>query len=420
MQLRYKKILKIRRSALTLAVIISAIFLAVKCTSDSANTTKTEQEDKFKEFAGSTACVRCHKDVYDSYTHTGHYFSSSPATEKTILGSFENGKNEFDFNEFIAVDMEKRDSAFYQVEYINGAEAKRGRLDISIGSGKKGQTYLSWAGNHLVQLPISYFSPARQWSNSPGFPVDQAVFNRAITSRCLECHMTYVQKISDTAIALEEFDHNRILYAVNCEKCHGPAARHVEFQTQNPEIKQAKFIINPAKLSRQQKLDLCALCHGGQLNKTKPSFTFQAGDTLADFFSINKIPVDPAAIDVHGNQMGLLVASKCFQMSELTCTSCHDIHKKENGQIASFSRRCMNCHNEAHGTSCKMTASIGPVITEDCIDCHMPKQPSHSVAVYLQGMNIPVLALMRTHFIKVYPEQTEPVLNMLREKKLQK
>ena len=55
---------------------------------------------------------------------------------------------------------------------------------------------------------------------------------------------------------------------VDCEKCHGPAARHVEFQTQNPKETIAKFIINPAGFSRQQSLDMCALCHGGRLQKT--------------------------------------------------------------------------------------------------------------------------------------------------------
>jgi hypothetical protein len=201
---------------------------------------------------------------------------------------------------------------------------------------------------------------------------------------------------------------------VNCEKCHGPAARHVQFQLDNPGMKQSKFIVNPASLSRQQNLDLCALCHGGRLTKTKPSFEFEVGDTLSNYFAVSSAAADATSIDVHGNQLGLLAASKCFTMSQLTCNTCHNTHENESGKIEIFSQRCISCHSEGHGESCKMTASIGPVITQDCIDCHMPKQPSHAIAVYLQGAATPTAALIRTHYIKVYPEETNKVLALLK------
>src|SRR5438045_8937759 len=126
-----------------------------------------------------------------------------------------------------------------------------------------GQSYLYGKDDHLYQLPITYFTAANAWSNSPGFP-DKVRFDRMITSRCLECHTTFIKKISSPEEENEKFDSQKIMYGVDCEKCHGPAAKHVEFQTQNPKINTAKYIINPAKLSRQQNLDLCALCHGGR------------------------------------------------------------------------------------------------------------------------------------------------------------
>ena len=91
--------------------------------------------------------------------------------------------------------MEKRADGFYQVGYIDGVEKKSQRFDMVIGSGTKGQSFASWNNNHLVQLPITYFTSAGQWSNSPGYP-DKIAFNRPITSRCLECHATFAEKIS--------------------------------------------------------------------------------------------------------------------------------------------------------------------------------------------------------------------------------
>jgi hypothetical protein len=309
--------------------------------------------------------------------------------------------------------MEKRDSDFYQVLYKGGREVTKQKFDIVIGSGRKGQSYLAWIKQKLVQLPITYFTPASQWSNSPGYAPFTPVFNRPITSRCLECHSTYFDKISDTSQRLEEFDHNNIIYGIECERCHGPAAQHVQYHSRF-KTTVAKYIINPAKLPRERLLDLCAVCHGGALSKTKPSFSFQPGDTLSNYFSLQNAMLNADNIDVHGNQYGLLALSKCFKMSNLTCINCHNVHDNEQGKIEVFSQRCITCHNEAHGKVCKMSSSIGLGINKNCIDCHMPKQLSHAVAVYLQGEDRPTSAFMRTHYIKVYPEETSKYLKQIK------
>ena len=58
--------------------------------------------------------------------------------------------------------------------------------------------------------------------------------------------------------------------------------------------------------------------------KTVPSFSFEVGDTLANYFIKDTAAKDTANIDVHGNQFGLLAANKCFKMSGMTCTTCHN------------------------------------------------------------------------------------------------
>jgi hypothetical protein len=407
-----------RHSAIIISIIVLCIFLLTKCENNSTKKEEKTINNNFRKFAGSEVCANCHKDVYEKHIHTEHHLTSAIANGKNILGSFSGGTNVFTFDPFTNVTMEKRDSGFYQVEYNNGSEIKKGRFDIVIGSGRKGQSYLNWLKNRLVQLPITYFSPAGQWSNSPGYPPHKVAFYRPITTRCLECHSTYFEKLSGALQRFDDFDRNKIIYGVDCEKCHGAAAQHVEFQSKNPAVKEAKFIVNPGKLSRERLLDLCTLCHGGQLTKTKPSFEFQAGDTLSDYFSLQAAALNADNIDVHGNQMGLLSLSKCFSIGKVTCINCHNIHENENGKIEIFSQRCVSCHNESHGKMCKMADQIGPSITENCIDCHMPKQLSHAVAVYLQGADAPTPALMRTHYIKIYPDETQKILALLKKKKV--
>ena len=410
-----------RRSVLISSVIVLVVFLLTKCidkqkaeTAEHLEKLAGKPQPDWSQFAGSASCVGCHKNVYEDHMKTAHYLTSQPAAAKFIKGSFDSGKNKFVFNSGVMVMMEKQQDSFYQVAYLDGEVKHRRQFDVVIGSGTKGQSYLHWSKNALFQLPITFFTPAQQWSNSPGYP-DKVVFNRPITSRCLECHSTYVEKISDSKAEPELFDQSRIVYGVDCEKCHGPAAKHVESKKNYPTDTTGDSIINPRNLSRQQNLDLCALCHGGRLNKTKPSFGFTVGDKLTDYFSFDTVGRNVADIDVHGNQFGLLAASKCFQRSEMTCTSCHNPHENEKGKLAVISTRCINCHSIEHGKQCKMTTTIGSTINKNCIDCHMPKQASRSIAVLLQESKMPTAVLMRTHLIKIYPDETKKFLSRIKK-----
>jgi len=410
-----KIIPKITPASIVISLIVLGLFLLTKCIDKKSSVLTTGIKNaKGEEFAGSATCVQCHRNIYDSNIQTAHYLTSQPADAKSIKGNFEQGKNTFVFNPFVSVVMEKRDSDFYQVEYVNGAEVRRERFDVVVGSGKKGQSYLYWNGSRLSQLPIFYYTGKNEWANSPGY-AGTVIFSRPITSRCLECHTTYTQKISDAITEPEAFDQNKIIYGVDCEKCHGPAARHVEYQLQNPKETKGRFIINPSALSRQQQLDLCALCHGGRLTKAKESFSFEAGDTLSNYFLIDTAEKSAANIDVHGNQYGLLAASKCFKMSAMTCSTCHDPHKNESNEIISFSQKCMSCHNEAHGNFCKMKNVSAEILKQNCIDCHMPVQASKAIVFLEQGSNIPKTAFMRSHYIKVYPDETKKVLEALKK-----
>jgi hypothetical protein len=365
---------------------------------------------QYSEFAGGRACASCHKDIYDTHIHTAHYHTSEPANENNVKGSFADGKNTFQFNDDEYIAMVRRNGRLYQVDYVHGKENLTAPIDITTGSGNRGQTYLYWEDNRLFQLPISYFTPIDRWTNSPGY-LNRARFNRPITSRCLECHSTWFQKIPNSAAENEEFSRAEIIYGVDCEKCHGPGARHIAFHKNAPQEKQARFIINPGKLTRQQNLDLCRLCHGGGLVKTKPSFSFLPGDTLSQFFNLPTDTADPHAIDVHGNQYGLLASSKCFLNSQMTCGTCHNPHRNEEGMLAVYSARCMNCHNPGHNNFCKLKNKEKYNISTNCIDCHMPELTSKAITVLQQGENVPTPASMRTHFITVYPEQTKIFLS---------
>ena len=397
------KRIQYRKSLIVSFCIILCVVLFAECINNNETDHVKIINKEIDQFAGSLACANCHKNIYESHIHTAHFLSTRPASEEFIKGSFEPGKNIFAYDPRMVVAMEKRDSGFFQIGYYDGVERITKRMDIVVGSGSKGQTYITRFQNQLFQLPVSYFTAANQWANSPQYPTHPVLFNRPITSRCLECHTTFAKKISAPNADPEEFD-QKIMYGIDCEKCHGPGAKHVSFQLENPKETKAKYIINPSSFTRQQSLDLCALCHGGRLHKLKPSFTFVAGDKLSDYFAFDTLTPSPDKVDVHGNQYGLLRSSKCFRMSEtMTCTTCHNPHENERGKTELFSQRCISCHNGNHNVVCKMTASLGSSINKNCIDCHMPLKASKSITELLPGNTNPTSALIRSHFIAIYP-----------------
>ncbi len=392
--------------------LVVSVFILVQCMNNASE--QTALPVGFNAYAGPEKCASCHKDVYEKHLKTAHYLTGQPATENFISGSFNEDNNSYYYTPDILVRMQKRDSGLYQVIYYKGEEKMSIRKDIVIGSGIMGQSFLNWRHNRLFQMPVTYFTAAAQWSNSPGFPEGKVMTDRPITSRCLECHLTYAEGSGGDTLEPVNFSKDKIIYGVSCEKCHGPAAKHVEFQTTHPEVKTAKYVINPMKLSRQQQLDVCAVCHGGKMQKTKPSFEFVPGKNLADYFimdSVHNSSLAGGEVEVHGNQFGLLKKSKCFTAtSTMTCSSCHNIHENERGKAELFSARCVSCHPSNTTAFKTPTHLLVNGIGQKCISCHMPALESRAIAVYLQGEKKARAALVRSHFIGIYPEVTKKIL----------
>lgn len=411
--------IKYRRSVLVLVIMAVAVFILARCVSNEGKTKiteiKVEEKIAFDSYTTADKCMGCHKEIYEDHIRSAHWLTGQPANESSIKGTFQKGKNSYSYTSDILLSMQKRDSGFFQVAYFKGEEKKAMRFDIVIGSGVMGQSFLTWRKDQLYQLPITYFTAADQWSNSPGFPNDRVLIDRPATARCLECHVSYAEGISGSELEPSGFDRTRIIYGVDCQKCHGPAAQHVKYQTEHPQDTIAKYIINPADLSRKLQLDICTLCHGGNIQKTKPSFQFTAGKDLADFFSITEqdnIVLNSSEIDVHGNQVGLLKASKCFKMSTaMTCSTCHNTHENERGKLELFSQRCISCHNISDEKFKTTTHLQVKHMEKNCIDCHMPSQPSKSIAVFLQGEEIPKTSQLRSHYIGIYEEEIKKFIN---------
>jgi hypothetical protein len=384
------------RLVFVLFILAAFVVVIVQCTEVKKN------DARGAAYAGSASCVKCHKDVSSSYVHNAHYNTSRTLSADASTDSLKLPVSNFVFTSNTRVGVEKRKGGLYQVAYVNGNEVKAERTDFVFGSGLSAYTFAFWYGNKLMQMPLNYLPKEHQWVNSPGFPTEQIYFGRPIISRCMECHSSYVEKhiIQTKQLTIEEeFLKSSIIAGVDCERCHGPAAKHVEFHEQNPLVKKAYDMVNYRALPLKRRVDMCGVCHSGiQMQNLKSNFAFKPGDTLKSLPQYNTY--NGGEPDVHGNQKQLLEASPCYKVGKAECISCHDVHGTAKVSIGIYSKKCMSCHQSVEHKS--LTKTQKGLVTSNCIDCHMPIKESHAIGFQVSNSREKIPYRIRTHRIGVY------------------
>ncbi len=364
-------------------------------------------------YAGDAACANCHRDESLAYAHTAHHLTSQPANPRTVLGNLHPPGNVLTISDpkmnssqpILFFKTEMKGDTILQSAVTGWGDQLLTRsepLDVVTGSGVRGQTYLYWQGDRLFELPVSYWTDGHRWVNSPGYIDGTADFSRPVNPGCLECHATYIRPLSTDTLT-NSYEKQTLVTGISCEICHGPGAEHVARYSSGAARPADTAILNPAKFSRDRQVDACAYCHNGiQRQAITPAFSFVPGRPLTDFFK--PLPTEAAAHpDVHGNQVGLLERSRCYQSSpEMSCSTCHNTHAPEK-TAASYSTACLKCHQ---WTSCGESKRLGHAIVKNCVDCHMPVEPTNVIVSETSGAV--VRAKMRNHWIKVYAGSQNP------------
>ncbi|GAB3013130.1 hypothetical protein GCM10027051_15510 [Niabella terrae] len=384
--------MRIRKKTLIIFTLSLVVLIYTQC----IYRDRPEPDPRGELYAGAAACRDCHSSIVASYMQTAHYHSSAVADPARLAAFIRPENSTVNYGPERQLKVSARDGGVYQDYFENGKYTIGEKTDIVFGAGSKALTFGYWKDQQVFQLPLTYLKEQQIWTNSPGFPIDHAYFTRPVTSRCFECHTTYVSRFQEQTGTLELTEKYRpetVRYGIDCERCHGPAALHVNFHREHPDAAQAKFITRVGTLHRQQQLDLCGTCHSGDAAGLKSIFRFQPGDSLAAYY----LHFPGASPDVHGMQMQLLEQSACYQRSELTCGSCHSPHQSETGKIQVFISKCMNCHQQSRH-AVKELKQQG-----NCITCHMPLQASKSLDFNNSQKSNSIAYKLRTHRIAVYP-----------------
>jgi predicted CXXCH cytochrome family protein len=310
-------------------------------------------------YVGNDACKPCHIAEFTSH-HLSHHDTTMRAASCAALGPLLPPIGVVPLGGYA---LERSGDSLSVARKALGSDVPQSqKLDLALGSGKLGMTYISLLnGDSLLETHMSYFPPYKIWDVTPGqevHVVGDPPFGREYPSvparLCIGCHATALPERGKGIRPEPRF------FGVGCEACHGPGKAHVDAAKagrSNDLHMENLGKITPSKLN-----DLCGKCHRTAKN-------------------VN-LDTDEVSL-THRFQPYALLRSRCRTRSDepLSCLYCHDPHTDAAKDMKRYEAVCLTCHtspgttgnslvpvrsvNVKKGNVCPVSQSNG------CIGCHM-------------------------------------------------
>lgn len=329
-------------------------------------------------YLGTRACAGCHPAESASFLETPHSQALGPMGDRPepVDGSFVHPASSLAFSVVQAGDQKHHRITLDDADGTTLVQCEF-PIRYHIGSGSHSISYLLEDDSFLFESPLTWYSSRKNWSLSPGYdtPLPHA-FDRIVDQGCLICHAGRVQSRQGN-----RFQSDIIEETIGCESCHGPGSLHVQRWEQIPRPDKSNevdlTIVNPSRLGRDQREQICSLCHlrgdatiairGRTLAEYRPGLMMS--DFRVDYFA--KQTGEAMTVTGHVQQMRL---SKCYQSSpDMSCITCHSPHGRPAAEEspAYFRQKCLNCHADSCGLASDTRLKQQP--DDNCTACHMPR-----------------------------------------------
>jgi predicted CXXCH cytochrome family protein len=337
------------------------------------------------DYVGSRVCAECHADIAEKYGRHPMARSIRQIGLEEVIEDYDAG---------VVHDLEREyraervgDEVFHH-ERVSGPAGEllydqAASVNYALGSGRLGRSYLSEAAGRLYQSPLGWYARRNCWDLSPGYREDRATrFAREVDESCLYCHAGRLSPAGGKLTGGTFFQEA----AIGCERCHGPAGRHVAATRDRGATRPANGweIVNPRHLDPPRREAVCNQCHlsGAAVIPRfgRGFFDFRPGDLLGETrIVLNHAGREDASRAV--SQVEQMKSSRCFQASggQMGCTTCHDPHETPapTETITYYRSRCLTCHGI---DDCVMPAVHREQEADNsCIACHMPPTPAVDV-----------------------------------------
>jgi predicted CXXCH cytochrome family protein len=354
-------------------------------------------------YVQSATCIRCHPNHYDSWSRTYHRTMTQTAGHTSVLGNFNNVT--YFYNGVVS--RFHREGETYFIETIDSeGQIRDFPIAYTVGS-RRIQQYITKIGDRYIRLPLAWDIEEGRWFHLNGgfLDPDGTGFNKHLSlwdGNCIFCHNVKASPGYD--FKTQTFNSKVAELGIACESCHGPGQEHISRNT-NPlrryflyySSHSDKTIVHPAKMPKQQQLQICGHCHG-QRKPNPPeriSEFFSVGDPFTAGSDLNQYTTPLwSNSDLPGVNISLrfwkdgtprltayeyqgILQSHDYQKGNLTCLSCHNMHGGDvKGMINPEMRgnsACFTCHSKFQNNITAHTKHGAESSGSNCYNCHMPK-----------------------------------------------
>jgi tetratricopeptide (TPR) repeat protein len=340
------------------------------------------------KYVGDAVCAKCHADIDHSYHQHPMGRSAARIGQESPLEKYgPAASNPFQTPAHTLTVLKDGDRVRHRVTGVaTDAPTYETAVDIVLGSGTRGRSYLTVDRGSVWQTGISWFTDDGRWNVSPGFDLGLGG-RRAIVADCLFCHVDRTDPVPGSTNLYKQVVIGQA--HIGCERCHGPGELHVRTQTDTPtDTRRDPTIVNPKHLSAELQMDVCRQCHlqaEQRVNRRgRDLFEYRPGLPLDLFQSVYVRHPDLADTRRSVGQFEQMERSACFTTSAnsdraMTCTTCHDPHRASaKAEVAAFYRsKCLTCHDKK---GCSQPEPVRQAKADSCIACHMPRAESTSIA----------------------------------------
>jgi tetratricopeptide (TPR) repeat protein len=348
-------------------------------------------------YADPETCGQCHRAIAESYRSVAMAQSFGRPSRDNVIEDYK-ARNVYEHKPSgFTYEMRQEDGRFLQRRSVRDSSGRPAHVferevTFIIGSGRHARSYIHRSPTgEMTMLPVTWYSQEKRWAMSPGFDRrSHSDFSRPITYVCVVCHAG-TPAISASAIPLELFPES-MPSGIDCQRCHGPGARHVELaQRHDSSFKEVRSsIVNPRRLPADRQMDICMQCHlettsagawNTQIIFGRGVYSFRPGEPLSSYCVHFDQPPGTGHDDKFeiAHQAYRLRQARCFRESEgrLTCLTCHDPHQRPDHPQEFFSAKCLGCHRTEDCGPTRRAAARGGA--GPCVTCHMPQRRTEDV-----------------------------------------
>ncbi len=376
-------------------------------------------------YVGSAACQECHEENHATWQASYHRTMTQVADPEIVLGNFDDVQVTHKGRQYI---LTKNDHTCMVNMPDEHDASKRVSVPIVMTTGSHHMQvywFASGQGRMTGMLPLVHLNETEEW-----IPRDSAFLVLAHptpsfeTGRwnetCSSCHTTHRK---GRRLASGQWDTHVGEFGISCEACHGPGQDHIRLHREaganSTSITTASAadvdpIVNPASLSKVRSAQVCGQCHAVMdplnmdLDYQENGHKYRPGKDLTETHGVwkrdepgfastmktlgypdldtllNETYYPDGMIRVSGREYNGLIDSSCYINGEMTCLSCHKLHKsasdgrslKEwaNDQLqpeALGDAACLQCHQADQYSTAHTHHAVGSSGAK-CYNCHMP------------------------------------------------